>query len=156
MKHLRSVREMLGFGMQNGRELSMMFEQCNAVVCNSIDYRLRAERSFTDRKEPGLSEPSDPPAEAVPGALVAAKCHQFEELVMAGEFRVADLPQQSYIPVRLDDDAVLRVAHKTRLETKQSHPLLPNLRIRTGTMEVLHQLLVEPFHSGNSVLGSQL
>src|SRR5579863_1808532 len=111
MKDLRNVREMFGLGMQNGGELPVMFEQGNAPIRDPINGRLRAESPFTDGQEPGLNQSSDPPAEAVAGTFVPAKCHQLEQLLMACKLRVAHLPEQRYIAVGLDDDTVFRVAH---------------------------------------------
>src|SRR5215469_4946983 len=112
MKYLRSVRKMFSLGMQNGCEMPVMFEQGDAFVRDPIHYRLGTESSFANAQEPRLHQSSDAPAEAIAGTLVAAKCHQLEQLLMAGKLRVADLPQQRYIAVGLDNDAVLDVSHK--------------------------------------------
>jgi hypothetical protein len=77
--------------VQDGGELAMMFEQDKAFFGDPIYRRTCAKDAATDADVTRPNEPSDAPVKAVSRTIRAAKLHQFKQLVMADEPRVADL-----------------------------------------------------------------
>src|SRR5579863_431117 len=111
MKDLRWVWKMFGIRVQDGRELAMMFQQGKPFLANPVDNRSRAKYTVTDGEVTRADQPSSAPVEAAPTTIKASKFHEFEQLVMTHETRIANLPQQRNVAFGADDEAVLGVAH---------------------------------------------
>jgi hypothetical protein len=76
---------MFGSGVQNCREVAVVFEQSDAIPGDPINRPFSAKSSLADGQEPSLEQPPDAPDEAIAGRLGTRKSHQLKKLVLAGK-----------------------------------------------------------------------
>ena len=74
---------MVAVGIQNRRELPVMFEQQEAVLGHTVHSRASTVNTLTDTDVSRVDQPLESPIKAVAGMIEASELHEFKKLVMA-------------------------------------------------------------------------